>query len=64
MILDLGLIDYKDAYRVQRGLVARRKLGKIGDTLVLAEHTPVFTIGRGGPAPTSLSMDRCLQKKV
>ena len=48
MILDLGLIDYEEAYKIQREMVARRKLGEIGDTLILAEHNSVFTFGRMG----------------
>jgi len=48
MILDLGLIDYEEAYKIQRQMVARRKLGEIGDTLILAEHNSVFTFGRMG----------------
>ena len=48
MILDLGLVDYEEAYRTQRELVACRKLGEIDDSLILAEHEPVFTIGRTG----------------
>jgi lipoyl(octanoyl) transferase len=48
MILDLGLIDFDEAYDIQRDLVERRKTGELTDTLVLAEHPPVFTIGRTG----------------
>lgn len=48
MIFDLGLIDYEECYKAQRETVARRKLGEIGDTLILAEHNNVFTVGRTG----------------
>lgn len=48
MILDLGLIDYEEAYKIQREMVVRRKLGEIDDTLILAEHNSVFTVGRVG----------------
>lgn len=48
MILDLGLIDYEECYCAQKEMVARRKLGETGDTLILAEHKDVFTIGRTG----------------
>lgn len=44
--LDWGLIDYRDAYDQQRELVDQRLRGEVGDTLVFAEHPPVFTIGR------------------
>lgn len=48
MIIDLELIDYEEAYKRQREIVAKRKLGEVGDTLILAEHNAVFTIGRSG----------------
>jgi len=46
MILDLGLVAYGAAHRVQLDLVARRKRHEIDDTLVIVQHHPVFTIGR------------------
>jgi len=63
MIIDLGLIEYEDAYRVQRELVARRKLNEIGDTLILAEHRPVFTIGRAGSRENLLVDERLLAER-
>lgn len=57
MVIDLGLIDFEDAYRIQRELVGRRKLGDAGDSIILAEHHPVFTIGRTGKI-TNLIADR------
>jgi len=48
MIIDLGLTDYEECYRTQREMAARRKLGEIEDTLILAEHNNVFTVGRMG----------------
>lgn len=48
MILDLKLIEYQEAYKIQKEFVRRRKLGEIGDSVILAEHKPVFTIGRTG----------------
>lgn len=60
MILDLGVIDYEEAYRVQRESVKRRKLGEIEDSVILAEHKPVFTIGRIGKAENLLVDDRAL----
>lgn len=46
MIIDLGLIDYEAAYRIQREVLRERKCGARGDTLIFAEHLPVLTIGR------------------
>jgi lipoic acid synthetase len=48
MILDLGLIDYEEAWARQKEFVARRKLGEIDDSFILAEHPAVFTVGRAG----------------
>src|SRR3989338_11216812 len=48
MILDLGLVDYEEAYRIQKDFVARRKRGDIDDSIILCEHRSVFTIGRTG----------------
>ena len=63
MILDLGLIDYEECYRTQRELVARRKLGEIDDTLILAEHNSVFTIGRTGTRESLLVDEEYLRQK-
>ena len=60
MILDLGLIGYEDGYRTQREMVARRKLGEIDDSLILAEHEPVFTIGRTGSKENLLADEAVL----
>ncbi len=48
MLIDLGLIDYEECYAIQKDIVRRRRSGEIGDTLILAEHNEVFTIGRAG----------------
>ncbi|MBC7342939.1 MAG: lipoyl(octanoyl) transferase LipB [Clostridia bacterium] len=44
----LGRIGYLEAMAYQEKLVALRRQGEIPDTLLLLEHPPVFTIGRGG----------------
>jgi len=48
MIIDLGLRDYEESYKIQKELVDKRRRGDIGDSLILAEHPPIFTIGRLG----------------
>ncbi|MDD5496205.1 MAG: lipoyl(octanoyl) transferase LipB [Candidatus Omnitrophica bacterium] len=50
MKIDLGLIDYVKAYKLQKELVERRRLDEIDDCVILAEHEAVFTIGRLGDA--------------
>ena len=45
-ILDLDLIDYWKAYKLQLKLVERRIRGEIPDTLILLEHPHVITLGK------------------
>jgi len=45
-VLDLGLQDYGEVWRLQQELVEKRAEGKIGDRLLLVEHPPVYTVGR------------------
>jgi lipoyl(octanoyl) transferase len=42
-----GLVPYAEAWDLQRELVKLRKRDEIPDTLLLLEHPPVFTVGRG-----------------
>ncbi len=39
-------VDYQEALALQEELVLQRFRGEIGDTLLLLEHAPVYTIGR------------------
>jgi len=49
-VLQLGTVDYSTALRLQQRLVELRKDGRIGDVLLLLEHTPVITLGRNAKA--------------
>lgn len=42
----IGRISYADGLDLQNGLVEQRHRGEIGDTVLLLEHEPVYTIGR------------------
>lgn len=42
----MGRISYSDALTQQEQLVKARRAGDIGDTILLLEHEPVYTIGR------------------
>lgn len=44
----LGSVPYRDAWALQRELAEQRRDGLIGDELLLLEHPPVYTMGRGG----------------
>lgn len=46
----LGEVGYDETHELQRQLVTARQAGDIGDTLLLLEHRPVITMGRGGKA--------------
>jgi len=45
-VLQLGLVDYETALKLQQSLVELRKQNRIADTLLLLEHPPVITLGR------------------
>jgi lipoyl(octanoyl) transferase len=56
----LGRVTYDHSLQLQHELVEQRRTGAIGDTVLLLEHEPVYTIGRtpdksslvgGGPLP-------------
>ncbi|HJW21008.1 MAG TPA: lipoyl(octanoyl) transferase LipB [Candidatus Limnocylindrales bacterium] len=44
----LGRVPYRDAWALQKALVARRAAGEIGDRLLLLEHPAVLTLGKHG----------------
>ena len=47
-LVDLGTVPYREAWDLQRRLVAARHAGAIPDVLLLLEHPHTFTIGRRG----------------
>ena len=49
-VADWGRTSYEDALFRQHALVAARLEGRAPDTLVLTEHEPVLTLGRGARA--------------
>lgn len=44
----LGTIAYEPAWELQEELAGQRRERRIGDRLLLVEHFPVYTVGRGG----------------
>ncbi|MQY64890.1 MAG: lipoyl(octanoyl) transferase LipB [Clostridia bacterium] len=62
-VLDLGLVSYEKAYDLQRKLHKFRREGRIDDVLILLEHEPVVTMGRGGKRDNILVSDELLQSK-
>jgi lipoyl(octanoyl) transferase len=49
-VFQLGTLDYATGLRLQQKLVQLRKDGRIGDVLLLLEHSPVITLGRNAKA--------------
>ncbi len=45
-VQDLGLCSYKEVWDLQKNIHADRIAGKDKDTLLLVEHTPVYTFGK------------------
>jgi len=62
-ILQLGTVDYATGLRLQQQLVARRKEDKIGDVLLLLEHSPVITLGRNAKAANVIASPELLQQR-
>ncbi|MBI5949586.1 MAG: lipoyl(octanoyl) transferase LipB [Chloroflexi bacterium] len=50
-VYDLGTTNYADVHRLQQRLQAQRREGGGVDSLLLTEHRPVITLGRGHPVP-------------
>ena len=47
-ILDLGIKDYKEVWKLQKVIHEKRIGKKIPNTLILVEHNPVITMGKSG----------------
>lgn len=45
-IIDLGTLEYREAWGLQQRLAERRRAGHVGDVVLLVEHPPVYTLGR------------------
>jgi lipoate-protein ligase B len=46
-VQDFGLNDYETVWTLQKETVEKRLQGDIPDTMLLGEHPPVITLGRG-----------------
>jgi lipoyl(octanoyl) transferase len=62
-LLQLGRIPYSEGLAIQQRVIAARKAGEIGDTLLLLEHPPVLTLGRNSTRANILATDQLLAQK-
>lgn len=56
-VMDLGHMTYDEALALQETTVEQRAADAVGDTLLLVEHDPVFTLGRNGTRSNILASD-------
>jgi lipoyl(octanoyl) transferase len=59
-VLQLGTIDYATGLSLQQRLVELRKEGRIGDVLLLLEHSAVITLGRNAKRTNILASPELL----
>ncbi len=62
-LIQLGSVDYAAGLRLQRQLVTLRKEEKIGDVLLLLEHSPVITLGRNAKAANVIASPELLAQR-
>ncbi len=51
----LGTVPYRPTWELQDELAEQRRARRIGDRLLVLEHFPVYTIGRGGDSANMLA---------
>jgi lipoyl(octanoyl) transferase len=60
-VVFLGKCNYEKALEIQYSILEKRQKQEIGDTLILVEHPPVITIGRGGDAANIVASKEYLE---
>ncbi len=63
VVYQLGLIEYSDAYNLQRKLFRERLDGQREDTLLLLEHPPTITVGKSGKLENILASQAQLARE-
>lgn len=63
LVARLGMLDYQNAWDLQRRLVALRREDRIGDTILLLEHPHTYTLGRRGKMENILLTRRQLARR-
>jgi lipoate-protein ligase B len=62
-VLDLGLIDYDEAWRLQETYASQISRGERSPTLLLLEHPHIYTFGTGGHAENILWSEQQLRER-
>jgi lipoyl(octanoyl) transferase len=62
-VLQLGTVDYATGLNLQKRLLELRKDGRIGDVLLLLEHSPVITLGRNANQKNILASPELLAQR-
>ena len=62
-VVQLGTVDYATGLRLQQQLVALRKEEKVGDVLLLLEHSPVITLGRNAKTANVIASPELLAQR-
>src|SRR5213080_5468455 len=62
-VVQLGTIDYATGLCLQQRLIELRKDGRIGDVLLLLEHTPVITLGRNAKSANIVASPELLAQR-
>jgi len=60
---NLHLVTYENGMRLQQKFVELRQADEVDDQLLLLEHPPVITLGRGGDASNLLAAPEMLQSQ-
>ncbi len=63
LVVNLGTTRYADAWELQKQIFSARLAQRIGDVLLLTEHEPVFTLGKGADGNHLLASDEELSEK-
>lgn len=64
LVARLGLVDYLEAWDLQRRVAAARRDDRIPNTVLLLEHPHTYTLGRRGKKENILLSDRQLKRRT
>jgi len=61
-VFHLGTVEYEETCRLQEQVAQARLRGAVDDVLLLLQHPPVITVGRGGGEEDILASDSLLRQ--